>query len=257
MLRRILLASAGAVAIAGSAVAADLPSRAPPPIYLPPPVFTWTGLYLGGQIGYSWASDPADVVFFTPPPPPEDPFLNLQGVIGGAHVGYNLQINQWVVGLEGSVDGTGLSSSAFDPGSGLTVGARSDVQGSIRARAGFAFDRVLLYATGGVAFAGINDHYTDVSGLVTGVPGTAEGISRTRAGWTVGGGLEYAVTNNWLIGVEYRYSDFGHYTDVPFAAFIPAETTLSVQHHLTENQVQARLSYKFDTWAPAPVVAKY
>jgi outer membrane immunogenic protein len=263
MLRRSLLASVGALALTGSATfAADLPSRAPPPVFLPPPpIFTWTGVYLGGQIGYAWANDPADVFFFTPPPPPPppppDPFGHPQGVIGGAHVGYDLQINQWVVGLEGSVDGTSLSSSAFDPGSGLTVGTRSDVQGSIRARAGIAFDRVLLYATGGAAFAGITNNYTDTTGFVTGVAGTSEGISKTRAGWTVGGGLEYAVTNNWLIGVEYRYSDFGRYTDFPFTGLLPAGGTLSVQQHLTENQVQARFSYKFDSFAPGPVVAKY
>jgi outer membrane immunogenic protein len=262
MLRRILLASAGAMALAGAALAADLPSRAPPPVYLPPPpVFTWTGPYLGGQIGYAWGNDPANVVFFIPPPPPPpppvDPFGSPQGVIGGAHVGYNLQIDQWVVGLEGSVDGTSLSSSAFDPGSGLTVGFRSDIQGSIRGRAGIAFDRVLLYATGGVAFAGITDNYTDVTGVVTGLPGATSSFSHTRVGWTVGGGLEYAVTNNWSVRAEYRYSDFGHYTDFPFVGLLPAGGTLSVQHHFTENQVQAGFSYKFDSWTPAPVVAKY
>ncbi len=52
MLRRILLASAGAMALAGTAFAADLPLRAPPPVYVPP-VFSWTGFYVGGQLGYA------------------------------------------------------------------------------------------------------------------------------------------------------------------------------------------------------------
>jgi outer membrane immunogenic protein len=269
MSRRTLLASAGALALTGTALAADLPSRAPPPVYLPPPpVFTWTGVYIGGQIGYAWANDPSDVVFVPPlappppPPPPPPPIGNPfgyrpQGVIGGAHIGYNLQIQQWVIGLEGSVDGTSLSRSVFEPVSGFTFGTRSDVQGSIRGRAGIAFDRVLLYATGGVAFAGITDNYTDVTGVVTGSPGATSSFSKTRVGWTVGGGLEYAVTNNWSVRAEYRYSDFGRYTDFPFAAFVPAGGTLFVRHHLTENQVQAGFSYKFDSWTPAPVVAKY
>ena len=63
MRRQILLASVGAIAIAGSAFAADLPYRGPPPVYLPPPpIFTWSGLYIGGQVGYAWGSDPIDVV---------------------------------------------------------------------------------------------------------------------------------------------------------------------------------------------------
>src|ERR1700724_1297419 len=280
MSRRILLASAGAMVLAGRAFAADLPSRAPPPVFLPPPpVFTWTGVYLGGQIGYAWANDPSDVVFSAPPPPPPPPApppprrpppppptasppsignpfgYSPQGVIGGAHIGYNLQIQQWVIGLEGSVDGTSLSRSVFEPVSGFTVGTRSDVQGSIRGRAGIAFDRVLLYATGGVAFASITDNYTDTTGAITGSPGASSSFSKTRVGWTVGGGLEYAVTNNWSLRAEYRYSDFGRYTDFPFTAFT-AELEI-VRHHLTENQVQAGFSYKFDSLAPAPVVAKY
>ena len=60
MVRRTLLASAGAMALTGAAFAADLPSRTPPPVFLPPPpLFTLTGLYLGGQIGYAWANDPS------------------------------------------------------------------------------------------------------------------------------------------------------------------------------------------------------
>jgi hypothetical protein len=119
MYRKILLTSVGAMALTGSAAfAADLPYRAAPPVYLPPlPIFTWTGLYLGGQVGYAWARNKE--VSSTPrntglrlPPSMFLPFnLNLQGAIGGAHVDYNLQINQWVVGLESDVNGTSLSKT--------------------------------------------------------------------------------------------------------------------------------------------------
>jgi outer membrane immunogenic protein len=171
-------------------------------------------------------------------------------VIGGAHVGYNLQIARWVVGLEGAVDGTSLSKSVVLAGAPvLTVGGRADIQGSIRARVGIAFDRVLLYATGGAAFAGVTNNYT------LGAPFfLAEGISKTRTGWTVGGGIAYAVTNNWSIRAEYRYSDFGRYSDFPFSTL--ASVPLA-KHRLTENQVQAGITYKFDSWGPGPVVAKY
>jgi outer membrane immunogenic protein len=228
MYRRIILASAGAMALSAAALAAE-----PLP---PPPIFSWTGLYVGAQIGGAWDHDPVTVWAVTPPtvitispPPAPDPpgFLVVSslsddspsGVIGGAHIGYDLQINQWVAGLEGTVDGTSIHSSlhiplAFvSPVGFATADTRSDIQGSIRLRAGISFDRVLLYATGGAAFAGITTVYT------TGVPFfITESDSKTRSGWTVGGGLEYALTNTCSIRAEYRYSDFGHSVDYPFAS---------------------------------------
>ncbi|MGA9216541.1 MAG: outer membrane protein [Methylocella sp.] len=249
MRRQILLASVGAIAIAAPAFAADLPSQAPPPVYLPPPpVFTWSGLYMGGQIGYAWGSDPIDVTVDGV----TDAFFNTkpQGVIGGAHLGYNLQIGPWVAGLEGTVDGTSVNGTRNSEGGFVTMSTNAAVQGSIRARLGVAFDRVLIYGTGGAAFAGITNDYS------VGFPFfLQESDTKTRSGWTVGGGLEYAVTDNWSIGAEYRYSDFGRSPDYPFPCLTNGNVIFT--HHLTESQVQARFSYKFISYTPAPVVAKY
>jgi outer membrane immunogenic protein len=175
-----------------------------------------------------------------------------------------LQLTQWswfsssgvVIGVEGSVDGTSINNTVFDPFSELAVRTQVPVEGSIRLRAGVAWDRLLVYATGGAAFTSIKDTYTDWTGFVTGVPGGYEAITKNRSGWTVGGGLQYAVTDNWSVGVEYRYSDFGHYTDYPFTIFTVGDV-LTEQHHLTQNQVQVGLTYKFGSPAAAPVVAKY
>jgi outer membrane immunogenic protein len=261
MRRQILLASVGAIAIAGSAFAAE-----PPPVYVPPPpIFTWTGLYLGGQIGYAWARDNGDIINPAPGIPglPSSIFLpftlNPNGVIGGAHAGYILQIPGWnwfsssgvVIGLEGDVDGTSLSrtrvAGAFPPFFQPSLEAQATVQGSIRARLGIAWDRLLVYATGGAVFA---DFTTDYNTLPL---GGLDQITSTRSGWTVGGGLEYAFTNNWSLRAEYRYSDFGNRNDFPLALLAGS----FVRHHLTENQVQAGFSYKFTPFVPAPVVAKY
>ena len=196
MYRQILMASVGALALTGSAVAADLPLQ-PPPSLPPAPLFTWTGLYVGGQIGYAWGTDHAS---FT------DPFVYVPftfspgGVIGGAHIGYNLQLGPWVAGIEGDVDGTSISQTRSGFFFGDSSSTKTNIQGSIRARAGYAFDHVLLYATGGAAFGGFQNNYTTPFGY--------DSVSRTRSGWTVGGGLEYAVTNNWSIRAEYRYSGF-------------------------------------------------
>jgi outer membrane immunogenic protein len=277
--RKFLLASVGALALTGSAaLAADLPSRAPPPVYLPPaPIFTWTGIYVGGQIGYAWGSGNQN---FQVVDPLDQVFLNTgvggspSGVIGGAHVGYNYQINQWVFGLEGTVDGTSLSNTvnaafpfAFG-GSAITAHSSADIQGSIRGRLGIAWDRALIYATGGVAFGGFNTDYSFV-GNTLGTLGNGNTIvgsnsfSKTRVGWTVGGGIDYAVTNNRSIFAEYRYTNFGTISApglaaVGFATF-PGLTSAALNSNRTinQNQVQVGFSYKFDMGGPVPVVAKY
>ena len=268
MRKQFVLGTVGAIAITGSAFAAE-PAPPPPPV----PVFTWSGVYLGGQIGYAWGND--NVSWSG-----TDNLLNLasgsfgegpQGVIGGAHVGYNLQPNSWfswlVFGIEASIDGTSLSKSVGVPladsagvtGS-LTASSNASVQGSVRGRLGIAFDRVLLYGTGGVAVTNINRSYVDTTGFFTGVPGTGATISNTRAGFTAGGGIEYAVTDNWSVQAEYRYSNFGHTTDYPFSnpnapVGLPANGFFAVPHHLTENQVQAGFNYRFDMMVPGPAVA--
>jgi outer membrane immunogenic protein len=272
MVRKFLLASVGAIAFTGSAFAADLPSRAPPPVYLPPaPIFTWTGIYLGGQIGYAWGSGNLNFNGF-------DPFTGVavtngfggspSGVIGGAHVGYQYQINQWVVGLEGSVDGTSLNRTVnagfpgfLFPGSVTTVSASTsaNIQGSIRGRLGVAWDRALIYATGGVAFGGFKTDYSIVDAAV---PLFANNnFSNTRVGWTVGGGIDYAVTNNWSVFAEYRYTNFGSVNSPGLLGFAAAPVLAgafaSSNRQINQNQVQVGFSYKFDTYAPPPVVAKY
>jgi outer membrane immunogenic protein len=259
MSRKLLLASAGAIALTGSAAMA-----AEPPVYPPPPIFTWTGPYIGGQIGYAWGTDNtslfasnsthfADSTFDSSP----------RGVIGGAHVGYNLQIDQWVVGLEGTVDGTSLSQTVVAPFSGnipagsITRLASWDIQGSFRGRVGVAFDRALIYATGGVAFGGFNATFSNGIAEKFLPVGSTSIFSSTRLGWTVGSGIEYAMTNNWSVRAEYRYTDFGTFTDSPFADSFTGGWVATANHHITQNLVQIGFSYKFDTWAPAPVVAKY
>lgn len=280
MHRKLLLASVSAIAFSGSAaLAADLPSRAPPPVYVPPaPIFTWTGIYVGGQIGYAWLNGNNNFTGF-------DPFTGFgiatnvggtpNGVIGGANVGYNYQINQWVIGLEGSVDGTSLSNTAVAnvPFLGGTLGINAHstlpIEGSIRGKVGVAWDRALIYATGGVAFGGFNTDFNAFGTDFAGVPifGSTS-VSSTRVGWTVGGGIQYAVTNNWSVFAEYRYTNFGSVREALFpglngiAVTTPAGVVvtggfLNDSRHIQQNLVQVGFDYKFDLFTPPPVVAKY
>jgi outer membrane immunogenic protein len=242
MIRKFAVATVVLITASSAALAADLPSRRAPPVYTPPPpLFTWTGFYVGGQVGYGWGHAGTGV----PGAPGSFAGSSPEGVVGGAHVGYNYQVNQLVFGVEGDVDGTSISKSAYAPAIATTFGTRIPVEGSVRGRIGYAWDRTLFYATGGAAFA-------DIQNTVTGGITPYYSNSTGRVGWTVGGGVEYALTNNWSVRGEYRYSDFGHQT-----TYI-APAAISVGNHVTEHAVRVGVSYKFDMYAPpAPVLAKY
>jgi outer membrane immunogenic protein len=264
MYRKSFQASLCAFVLTGSAAFAADFGYPPPPAYLPPPLFTWSGIFVGGQLGYVWAAGAFNESGF-------DPLTGAvingtingtpSGVIGGAHIGYQYQFNQLVLGVQGSLDGTSLTNTAVATfplafgGSNLSAQTTGDVRGSIRGKFGIALDRALIYGTAGVSFGGFK---TALSLTAPNTPIFATATtSSTRTGWTAGGGVEYAVTNNWWIFAEYRFTDFGTLqsnflaTDLPTGAFINGE------RHLQENQVQAGFSYRFDIYAPVPVVAKY
>lgn len=216
-MKKYLLASVAALGLvaAGAASAADLPSRKGPvaaPVYMPP-AFSWTGFYVGANAGYGWGNVNANG------------FANvgdLDGFVGGGQIGYNYQMGQFVVGLEADLQGADLSS-----GNNLgLLNVKTDYFGTVRARAGVAFDRFMPYITGGWAYGNVK----------TSIP--AIGFSSDRShtgGFAVGGGLEYAVTNNIIAGVEYLYVDLGEKNIA--GAGTKVGTDFSV--------VRARLSYKF------------
>jgi outer membrane immunogenic protein len=239
MWKRLSLASAGFIALTGVACAADMPVKASP-LPPPPPTFSWTGFYLGGQVGWLRAND--DGRLFNPgvPVAVNSPFtFDMNSVIGGVHAGYDQQFGQWVLGIVGSYDWANLNTSGtvgicpLFCGTGTTkVGA----QGSLRGRVGFAFDRLLLYGTGGVVVAKITNTYD-----TTAFGGGFASIESSHTGWTAGIGVAGAVTNNLSIFAEYRHSDFGTFTDRSSVAFFPAT---DLDRHVTEDQVQVGFSYR-------------
>ncbi|ACA17697.1 porin [Methylobacterium sp. 4-46] len=219
-----LLKSATALAgvvIAGSAMAADLPRRAaPPPVFTPVPVFTWTGFYAGFNAGYGFGTSDNNnstligVNAATGLVPPGTTAVlgfrnrdNNDGFVGGGQVGYNYQFTPGagvVIGIEADAQYadfgrernrfslvtnnpavTGLAAQqVFNPNglSGL------DYFGTVRGRLGYAFDRTLVYATGGFAYGG-------GGGTSFGLPNRDD----FQTGWTVGGGVEYALpTDSFL-----------------------------------------------------------
>ena len=213
-MKKLLSASIVLAGIASAAAAADLPRRSPPPpvyspatVYDPVPVFTWAGFYAGFNAGYAFDTGRNQSNFFVVPgafAPPTGAVAAFRkadqdGFTGGGQIGYNWQSNPGsglVIGVEADAQYLGFGRnrrSAAITGSPLAPGFRVvdprglsslDFFGTVRGRLGYAFDRTLVYGTGGFAYGSGNSDRT------------FDGFRRNdgyRTGWTVGGGIEYAL----------------------------------------------------------------
>ncbi|MGO9326785.1 MAG: outer membrane protein [Steroidobacteraceae bacterium] len=246
-MKRILLAAALALAAGGQALAADLPQPAPPPprapatyVPVPVPVFSWTGIYFGINGGYGFGDSnwtgPLGVANLGGPLTGccSTGQFSTSGFLVGGTLGANYQWGQFVLGIEGDGDWTNLNGTYS--GAGLACGAgcttQSDWLATVRGRAGYAFDRILIYGTGGAAFGNLQAGYVPT--------GTFD--SSTQIGWTAGGGIEFAFTPNLTAKVEYLYVDLGSMSCVVGCGVIAA-TPVTVS--LTENVVRAGINYKF------------
>lgn len=209
MLKKLLLTGAVMAFVVPQALAADI---------VEPAAFDWTGPYIGLQGGYAWGSndlsanstDSGEITITdTATIDGDDGSFDLDGFIGGGHAGMNWQMDSLLLGIEGDIEYADLSDKVdilSADGRGGLVG-QDEVElnwlGSLRLRAGFAADRALFYATGGLAVGGAKltassedgDEFADEN--------------ETRWGWTIGGGLEYAFTDDLSGRVEYRYTDLG------------------------------------------------
>ena len=199
-MRHVLASSVIAAATFGvislqAASAADMPA----PVYkAAPPAWSWTGCYVGVQVGYGWGRTRHDFDNGAP-----SDTSNTTGALGGGHLGCNYQTANIVFGVEGDIEGANLNGT-FTNLTGITStgSARMKADASVRGRVGVAFDRSLLYATGGWAWARF-----DFGGGPAPAPPCC-GYSANETGWTAGAGWQYAFTNNLSGRVEYRYTDF-------------------------------------------------
>ncbi|WP_114945326.1 outer membrane protein [Microvirga calopogonii] len=255
----LLAATALSTAAVSSVSAADL-RQAPPPAPVVVPIFTWTGFYIGGNLGWGWRNSNNDPVFLGGPGIPAGLVggtlifdNNNDGVFnGGGQIGYNYQIGSWVIGAEADIQGidnNNNNNAIFIPGPGFAGGTfvpgqfedSADWWGSVRVRAGVAFDRVLVYATGGLA-------YTD-----------------NDTGWTVGGGVEWALPTNFnlfggtsavTLGLEGLWVsiDQGNNNNGSIGTFTPVGgAPVNVFLPQTNNDqeffvARAKLNFKFGTY---------
>jgi outer membrane immunogenic protein len=214
----------------------------------PPPFYSWSGFYIGGDIGAAAANLNATSALGTFDG-------SASGVIGGGRVGYNYQLDQLVIGLEGDIYGAGISSNKYFPLIDGTLNRSQDWLASINGRLGLAVYRSQFYALGGAAFTGGSSTFSAGPSLARTVAGAglpaSVGVSHSFTGVDVGGGVEYGFSDHWIGRLEYRYYYFGGW-NTPGNAWIQ-----QTQANLNDNVVTVGLSYKFDTSQPAPIAARY
>lgn len=172
--------------------------------------------------------------------------------VGGAQVGYNFQAGGLVFGVEADAQSLRLSASSSTrvnlTGAGWPVtvatSASSDWLVTARARLGFATSNLLIYVTGGFAFADVEvgNSFTDT----TWPTAASSSKSSTRSGWTLGGGVEMALGSNWTLKGEYLYVDLGSVsTTATIAPSGYTANTLTTSTDLTAHVARAGINYKF------------
>jgi outer membrane immunogenic protein len=221
----------------------------------------WTGWYMGANLGGSFGTASDSATFSGVPVGGGSP--SLDGVLGGAQIGYNWQANGWLFGLEADIQGTSEdgSSSASETITPLvvvavvppTTGTLNYTEklpwfGTVRGRLGILpSPNWLLYATGGLAYGEVDTNTT----LSVGATAVANNFDTTRAGWTVGGGVEGWLSPNWTAKLEYLYVDLGSFSNT-FTGAAPF-TPVTLSTHVTDNIVRLGLNYHFG----GPMGARY
>lgn len=238
-----LLSGILSLGVVGTASAADMAVKARP---LPPPapIFTWTGFYLGGHVGWGESREDwfliQNAVGFN---------FRHDGVFAGGYAGYNWQVgSNFVIGAEVEGSWSDIRQSNVPCTIVQAAICQNDVKalGSVRGRAGLAFNQILLYAAGGWAVADLT--YNRQFLPLGGGPFTS-GVNDTRDGWVAAVGVEWMFANNWIGRVQYDHYDFGTKTYLVPALSNVSDTRVST----TVDTVRVGVAYKFG----GPVVAKY
>jgi outer membrane immunogenic protein len=259
-MKKLLIAGIAAAALSGaSALAADLPTKAPAYTAAPTPMFNWSGFYVGGNIGGAWGHEVGSTIFTTPLAlaGTQTPG-NVSGFLGGVQAGFNYQLDpHWLVGIEGDWSWTDTKGSTSTPGLIInppsTLGGSTDIRwfATLTGRLGYIWDGWLYFAKAGGAW--LNADYS-----ATGSAGPffeAASLSVNRSGWTVGAGIERMLDKNWTAKLEYDYLNFG--TDRILFTF-PGVGSNGANTKTYVNIIKFGVNYKFGDWGKAPVVsAKY
>jgi len=262
-MKKLFLATVSVVALAGSALAADMPVYKAAPVVAAPACAQFGGFFVGGNVGWKYYNnDWKD----------KDNFgYNLVGIdsngdglesdngwTAGAQVGYNFQWHCVVWGVQADWNWTNVSvSNTFfddpyypDDGS-FAYSSKEKWYGTLRTRSGIVVDNLLLYVTGGFAWAkfdrGLSFAYPDDDIY------EAYSSSATKLGFVVGAGTEWSLNQNWSITSEFLYMGF----EKDNQTFYSPEEETSVRYEFKDSQWVAKFGINYRFGGAAPVVARY
>ena len=246
-----LLAILALIAAGSSAAAADLPLPPPvaPPFYALPIAYSWSGCYVGGEGGPAWGKSSQTAASG---PGAGLPITNSFGTTGGLFgvtLGCNYQVANFVFGAEGDasfsfITGEVNNLPAFIPR--RTSSTDETSFNTLRGRAGFAWDRLFFYGTGGAAFAnvGVDVCAPEISGCVS--------DQQIRTGWVAGGGIEWATwglpDGSVTLKLEYLHADLGTGLLINPPVTINRDTFNSRNVKLTDDIIRVGLNWKFIGW---------
>jgi outer membrane protein OmpA-like peptidoglycan-associated protein len=205
------------------------------------PPTDWSGPEAGIQGGYGWGNSSGHGNYA----PPSRYNFDTDGGLGGIHGGYNWQRGNFVLGLEGDIEGGEIGGKGCNPSCtfGLagsrSVGSSLDADASVRGKLGYSLGRFLVYGTGGAAFGRVTTHYNAPVG--TRIAGNTD----IRTGWTAGGGIAYAITPNLESDIEYRYTDLGSHTQALGGGVFD-------RNDFNYNMIRVGLTYRFAPPPPPP-----
>ncbi|GJE00271.1 outer membrane protein [Methylobacterium isbiliense] len=292
MVQRVSLIALCLAAVGSSALAADLPRRVAPPVFAPVPVLTWTGFYAGFNAGYAFSDNPAiqtrgnngagagpligpantnTVTNVLTNRRPGVFGVQQEGFTGGAQIGYNYQFTPGsgiVVGVEADAQYTDLRrTGGFVSGLGdpSTFRQQLDFLGTVRGRIGYAFDRFLVYGTGGFAYGDVGYRANFLSNAAGNPLAYTGGYRDMETGYAYGGGIEYALpTDSFLnvfktsavtLKVEYLRYDLGSRNVIVSsinpatgATFTAATGSYTSRFSTEGNLVRAGVNYKFGSF---------
>jgi outer membrane immunogenic protein len=242
-------AAIAAVAACGptAAFAADLPTKAPPMMMAP--AYDWSGFYIGGHVGGVWdhRTVTTNNIATGVAVPLGTGSHTLSSVTGGAQGGFNFVLAPgWIAGFEADVSGAGLDATT--PITTTRFGTNLhhnelDLYGTVRGRVGYAINNVLLYGTGGFAWADEKITRTQVTGaFANAVAPVSESATQTGIGWAAGAGVEWGFAPNWSARAEYLHLDLGTQSFTFPLAMQRNDARVNL------DVVRAGLNYKFGGW---------
>jgi outer membrane immunogenic protein len=215
---------------------------------------SWAGFYIGANLGGISAHSSLNA--YSPSPGLGNSYCfggpacssfsqTAAGVLGGGQIGYNFQSANWVYGAEADFDfssarkqTSGTNGYAFSGSWTTKTGVREF--GTARLRLGYAFDQALIYATGGLAYANMDDNFQSGNSAAGGYAWSGTGW---RAGYAVGGGVEYMLSQKISIKGEALFYDLGK--DNHIAAGGPFGSFNGLSDHMTGALGRIGINYLF------------